>query len=100
MTSREYDAIDEKVAAETKRLKKEHPNLGHEGLMDALDQQGIVLDEADFKDYVRKHKLAPGIIQQSWGWVASRWIPPFGLFHRGPPENRASRRVLWRKRHE
>ena len=98
MTSRQYDVIDEKAAAEIKGLKTEHPNLGHEGLMDALSQQGIQLEEAQFKEYVRKHKLAPGIVQQSWGWVASRWIPPFGLFYRGPPKNRALRRTLWRKR--
>lgn len=100
MTSRQYDVIDEKVAAEIKRLKKDHPNLGHEGLMDALSQQGIQLDEAQCKEYVRKHKLAPGVVQQSWGWVASRWIPPFSLFTRGPPRNRAFRRFFWRRRHD
>jgi len=100
MTSRQYHAIDEEVAAEIKRLKKEHPSLGHEGLMDALAQQGIDLDEAEFKAYVRKHKLGPGILQRSWGWVASRWIPDLGLLHRGPSMNRSFRRTFWRRRND
>lgn len=100
MTSRHYDAIDEKVAAEIKRLKKEHPNLGHEGLINALAQQGIELDEAEFKEYVRKHKLAPGVTQQSWGWVAARRIPFLVTIHRPPWINRSFRRMFWRKRHD
>jgi len=98
MSSRQYDAIDERVEAEIRRLKKAHPNLGHEGLMDALSQQGIDLDEAEFKEYMRKNRLAPGILQQSWGWVASgRWL---GLGPSSPPKNRSYRRMFWRKRHD
>jgi hypothetical protein len=98
MTSRQHDLIDEKIEAEIKRLKKEHPNLGHEGLMDCLSQQGIHLDEAEFKQYVRKHKLAPGILGHTWGWVAaSRW---FGVGPSSPPKNRWYRRRLWRKRRD
>lgn len=94
MTSRQYDAIDQRVAAEIKRLKKEHPNLGHEGLMEALSQQGIELDEAEFKEYVRKHKLAPGILRKGLGWVASGRI--WGVGPSSPPKNRSERRKSWR----
>jgi len=99
MTSRQYDAIDEIVEAEVGRLKEEHPDLGHEGLMDALSQQGIHLDEAEFKEYVRTHNLAPGIKRRSWGWVGARWIPFLVTTHRHPHENRSFRRLFWRKRH-
>jgi hypothetical protein len=100
VTSRQYHAIDERVEAEIKRLKREHPNLGHEGLMDALAQQGMELDEAEFKEYVRTHKLAPEIKRQSWGWVGARWIPFLVTTHRRPHENRSFRRLFWRKRHD
>ncbi len=97
MTSRSHDAIDENVAEDILRLHGEHPNLGHEGLLDAMSQQGIEIDEAEMKRFLRRHKLNPEIARQSWGWVASRWIPPFfGLWQKRPTENRSQRR-FWRR---
>jgi hypothetical protein len=49
VTSRQFDAIDEKVAAEIKRLHKRHPKLGHDGLIDALRQQEIHVDPPNFR---------------------------------------------------
>jgi len=44
MTTRQYDAIDDRVADEIKRLHKRHPKLGHDGLLHALRQQEIHVD--------------------------------------------------------
>jgi hypothetical protein len=96
MTSRKYDVIDEAVAEEIERLHKEHPNLGHEGLLDVISQQGIEIDEAEMKRFMRHHKLNPEIARQSWGWVASRWRFPWGWFEQRPPANRSARR-FWRR---
>jgi len=98
MTSRQCDPIDERVEAELERLHEEHPNLGHEGLMDALEQQGIHVAEAELKEYVEAHQMEPEVAKHSWGWVASRWIPDIGLLHRGPPSNRSFRRMFRRRK--
>ncbi len=98
MTSRQYNPLDEAVAEEIKRLHKRYPKLGHEGLLDALEQQGIEVDEGEMKNFVRKNKLGPGIAEQSWGWVASCWrLFPWGLPEQRPHDKRSQRR-FWKRR--
>lgn len=76
MTSREYDSMDEPIAAEIDRLHKKHPKLGHDGLMGALKQQGIQVNERQLKLYLRTRGIdpeSPGC--RTWGHVAAGyWI--------------------------
>jgi hypothetical protein len=79
-----YATIDEEVARQIKRLHKRHPNLGHEGLTSALEQDGIHVDEHELKRFVGFYKLAPGVTARpSLAWVARRWVLPGRFFGGG-----------------
>jgi hypothetical protein len=72
MTSRRIQPIDEHVAAEIKRLRKKHPKLGHEGLMDALAQSGIRVDEAELKVFLKSQRMKPEApSRKTWGHVGA-----------------------------
>jgi len=72
MTSRQYDVIDEKVAAEIKRLHKRHPKLGHDGLLDGLRQQEIHVDPQELEAYMKEHRIRP---ERFWRGLAWRGAP-------------------------
>jgi hypothetical protein len=79
MTSRQYHAIDENVAAEIKRLHKRHPKLGHDGLIDALRQEGIHVDPHDLKVFMNEHRLKPERFWRGLSWRgAPSWLIPWG----------------------
>ena len=85
MTSRLYDAIDEKVAVEIKRLRKRHPKLGHEGLMNALAQSGIRVDEAQLKRFLKSRKLEPEApSRKTWGHIGAGYAW-WGILADGTP---------------
>jgi len=95
MTSRQYDAIDERVADEIKRLHKRHPRLGHDGLLDALVQQDIHVDPEEFGRFMKEHRIRAERPWKPWKWagLAGRW--PFwgSIVHHRP----IRRWRLWRK---
>ncbi len=59
MTSRQYDAMDERVAAEIKRLHKRHPKLGHHGLLEALRQEEIHVDQEELASFLKQNHIEP-----------------------------------------
>lgn len=78
MTSRQYDAIDEKAAAEIKRLHKEHPKLGHGGLIKALRQANIEVDPNELKLFMRLNNIKPVHEWRPWRWHgAPAWLVRF-----------------------
>ena len=79
MTSRQYDAIDERVATEIKRLHKEHPKLGHEGLLEALGSRDIDVDPEELEHFMKRNALGLSGIGQPWKWSGlPRWWPGMG----------------------
>ena len=92
MTSRQYDAIDELLAAEIKRLHKQHPKLGHDGLLDALVQQDIHVDPQELATFMARQGIKAERIWQPWKWVG---LP---IWYGGRTDYRPARRWrLWRK---
>jgi hypothetical protein len=74
MTSRRYDAIDERVAVEIKRLHKEHPKLGHHGLLEALRQDDIHIDPHQLEQFMRVNHILPEREWRPWRWRGlPRW---------------------------
>jgi hypothetical protein len=95
MTSRQYDAIDERVAAEIKRLHKRHPKLGHDGLLDALRQQDIHVDPQEFETHMKGHHIKAEAAWKPWKWSG---LPGWWPFSSSPISYRSTRRWrLWRK---
>jgi hypothetical protein len=94
MTSRrQYDAIDDRVAAEIKRLHKRHPKLGHAGLLDALEQQEVHVDPEELERFMKQNRIRAERSWQPWKWSGLRW--PFGV---GVIHYRSCRKWrLWRK---
>src|SRR2546428_12684313 len=93
MTSRQYDAIDELLAAEIKRLHKRYPKLGHDGLLDALVQQNIHVDPQELATFMARQGIKAERIWQPWKWVG---LP---IWYGGRTDYRPARRWrLWRKR--
>jgi hypothetical protein len=79
MTSRQYHAIDEKVAAEIKRLHKRHPKLGHEGLLDALRQQDIHVDPQELEVYMKRNRIKAERFWRGLSWRgAPSWLVWWG----------------------
>ena len=76
-----YYTIGEDVARRIKQLHGEHPRLGHEGLMDILEQEDVAVDEAELKRYLRDNRIRPESTGHwSWGHVTRlRWWP-FAFF--------------------
>ena len=71
-----YTTIDRSVARRIRDANKRYPNLGHEGLTKVLEQQGIHVDEAEFKRFVLAHDLDPGTAKPTMHHVARRiWWP-------------------------
>jgi hypothetical protein len=92
VTSRQYDAIDEKVEAEIKRLHKRHPKLGRDGLLDALRQENIHVDPVALAYFMNRNGIRPDKSWQPWKWVG---LPSW---YGGRTEYRPARRWrLWRK---
>jgi hypothetical protein len=95
MTSRQYDAIDERVASEIKRLHKKHPKLGHSGLLDALRQAQIEVDPEELERFLKRNRIKAEKSWKPWKWSGlPSWWPGFG----GVVHYRSTRRWrLWRK---
>ena len=93
MTSRQYDAIDESVGIEIKHLHKEHPKLGHDGLLDALRQQNIHVDPEELERYMKRNRITAERYWRPWKWVGLRGSWLVGIIHHRP----ARRWRLWRK---
>jgi hypothetical protein len=55
-----YATIDGQIAKRIQEVHRKYPNLGHEGLTTVLEQEGIHVDEAEFKRFVLAHDLDPG----------------------------------------
>ncbi len=62
--SRRYDTLDERVARLILSLHKRHPNLGHDGLLDALKGEGVTIDPRDLERFM-EHANIEG---ESWHW--------------------------------
>jgi hypothetical protein len=92
MTSRQYDAIDERVAAEINRLHKQHPKLGHDGLLDALVQQDIHIDPQELATFMGRQGIRAERSWQPWKLMG---LP---IWFGGQTDYRPGRRWrFWRK---
>ena len=49
--SRRHDTLDERVARLILSLHHHHPNLGHNGLLEALKQDGILVDSEELEQW-------------------------------------------------
>ena len=92
MTSRDYAAVDEKIAAEIKRLHDRHPKLGHHGLLEALRQVNIHVDPDELERFMKEHRIRAERSWQPWKWIG---LP---IWYGGRTDYRPARRWrLWRK---
>lgn len=85
MTSRQYQAIDESVAGEIRRLHKRHPKLGRNGLLEALQQQGAHIDPEELERFMKEHHIKP---EQPWRPFRWRGLPAW-LAGLGSQDDRA-----------
>ena len=69
MSEHRHRSIDAEVAAEIKRLHKRHPKLGHHALLEALKQDGILVDSEELERFMR----ANGIKAERF-WRPLRWL--------------------------
>lgn len=93
MTSRQYDAIDERVAEEIRRLHKRHARLGHDGLLDALEQADIHVDPQELERFMAEKSIKAERPWQPWRWIG---LPNW---YGGSADYRGTRRRwrLWRR---
>lgn len=68
MTSRRYDAIDARVAEEIRRLHKQHPRLGHHGLLEALNQADHHVDPEELERFMKEHRIKAEKPWRPWRW--------------------------------
>lgn len=73
---RTYSTIDEETGRHVRELHKRHPKLGHHGLLNILHQEGYDIDAEELEEFMRNHKMQPGLVRRTWGWVARRWVNP------------------------
>ena len=62
--SRRYDALDERVARMIFDLHERHPNLGHNGLLKALKQKGVIIDPQHLELFMEDADIEG----ESWYW--------------------------------
>jgi hypothetical protein len=79
MTSRQYQAIDGRAAAEIRRLHKRHPKLGRHGLPDALRQAELDIDPDELERSVKEQQIEP---ERPWRPLRFRGLPAW-LFGAG-----------------
>ena len=72
MTSRRYQVIDERVATEIERLHKQHPKLGHHGMLDALRQADLHIDPRELERFMKEHRMKP---ERPWRPLPLRGLP-------------------------
>jgi hypothetical protein len=68
MTSRQYDAIDERVADMILALHKAHPKLGHHGLLEALKQSDVHVNPKDLDAFMKKKRIKAQRDWRPWKW--------------------------------
>lgn len=62
--SRRYDPLDERVALLILRLHKRHPNLGHNGLLHALKDEGVTTNPQHLERFMEQADIEG----ESWYW--------------------------------
>jgi hypothetical protein len=62
--SRQYDAFDEEVAGRVVELHERHPNLGHNGLLNALRDEGYEVDPQQLERFMDDADIEG----ESWHW--------------------------------
>lgn len=80
MTSRKYVEIDAAVAERIVAMHKQHPKLGHHGLLDGLKQENIHVDPGDLVGFMRKHRIKPAREWRPWKW---RGLPGWYIGRQG-----------------
>jgi hypothetical protein len=81
--SRRYDTLDERVANKILELHEKHPNLGHNGLYNALEELGVVVDPQDLERFM-EHADIEG---ESWYWKRNNirgYLKILGFAHDDP----------------
>jgi hypothetical protein len=78
MTSRQYEAIDDRVAEKIKRLHKRHPKLGHHGLDEAFQQENIHVDSEELKRFMKANRIAP---ERPWWHLGWRGVSRYFVGH-------------------
>jgi hypothetical protein len=81
--SRRYDRLDERVAERILDLHKRHPNLGHNGLLNALKDEGVTIDPQDLERFMEHAKIEG----ESWYWKRNNirgYLKIWGFVHDDP----------------
>lgn len=52
--------LDKAIAGRVRKLHREHENLGHEGILRLLKDEGIVVDEHELRVFMDENKLDAG----------------------------------------
>lgn len=55
--SRKYDELDDTVAGLIVELHNRHPNLGHHGLLHALEDEGKEVDPRELEEFMQAHDI-------------------------------------------
>jgi hypothetical protein len=61
--------MDKEIAERVRELHHEHSNLGHEGILRLLEDEGIVVDEHELRLFMDEHHLDGG---PTSGWSNSK----------------------------
>jgi hypothetical protein len=77
MTAHQHHQIDEEVAAAIIALHKRHPKLGHHGLLEALKQDGILIDSEELERFMKENHILAKKPWRPWRWRGASW--PFGF---------------------
>ncbi|MDO8614185.1 MAG: hypothetical protein Q7T33_00420 [Dehalococcoidia bacterium] len=55
----QHRPIDDRIAREIARLHKRYPKLGHHGILTALEDQGVRVDPAELKRFLKTKRMKP-----------------------------------------
>jgi hypothetical protein len=72
--------IDDKTAHRIRDLHKRHPQLGHHGLFNLLQQEGIHVQQEDLQRFLDEHHIRADKPWRPWKWrgVGWPWKPRIG----------------------
>lgn len=74
--SRLYNTIDAPIAEEIRDLHKQHPRLGHHGLLHLLEQGGMHVDQQELGRFMKENHMRAEKPWRPWRWRGVSW--PFG----------------------
>jgi len=68
-----YKTISREVASHIFELHKEYPQLGHDGLLKLLSDNGMKVDPKEYTSFIEHHDIHGERWELAWGHIPGRF---------------------------